>query len=59
MNELRGLLAITGRGWCDFLRDEPDLEEVNFWKPSSRREVRAEPFTPWTDTHIPSPLRKR
>lgn len=40
MQELQGIVAITDRGWLDFLRGVPDLEEANFWKPSSRRAVR-------------------
>jgi putative restriction endonuclease len=47
MSELRGIIAVTDRGWFDFLSGEADLEEVNFWKPSSRRGVRAAPFTPF------------
>jgi putative restriction endonuclease len=47
MSRLRGVIAVTDRGWYDFLREEPGLDEVNFWKPSSRRGVRAPPFTPF------------
>jgi putative restriction endonuclease len=47
MSELRGIIAITDRGWYDFLHEESSLDEVNFWKPSSRRGIRAEPFTPF------------
>jgi hypothetical protein len=34
---MQGTLAITDFGWYDFLRQQPDLAEVNFWTPSSRR----------------------
>ena len=47
MSDLRGTLAVPDRGWFDFLSGESHLEEVNFWKPSSRRGVRAPPFTPF------------
>ena len=47
MNGLKGIIAITDRGWFDFLRGQPELDEANFWKPSSRRGVRAAPFTPF------------
>jgi len=47
MSELRGIIAVTDRGWFEFLSQERGLDEVNFWKPSSRRGVRAAPFTPF------------
>lgn len=47
MQELQGIIAITDRAWFDFLRGLPNLDEVNFWKPSSRRGVRAALYTPF------------
>lgn len=47
MQELQGIIAITDRAWFEFLRGLPNLDEANFWKPSSRRGVRAAPYTPF------------
>jgi putative restriction endonuclease len=47
MADLQGIIAITDRGWFDFLRNLPDLAEANFWKPSARRGVRAAPYSPF------------
>jgi putative restriction endonuclease len=44
---VHGTLAITDFGWYDYLRQHPDLAEVNFWTPSSRRTFRAGPFSPF------------
>lgn len=30
---MKGYIANTDFGWYSFLRDHPELEEVNFWKP--------------------------
>ena len=32
---MTGTVAITDHGWYEFLRDQPDIDEVNFWTPSS------------------------
>ena len=47
MTQLTGIIAITDRGWYEFLRDQTELDEVNFWKPSAHRAVRAAPFAPF------------
>lgn len=47
MSDPQGVIAITDRGWLDFLRQIPDLAEANFWKPSARRGVRAAPYSPF------------
>jgi len=44
---VRGTVANTDRGWFEFLRGRPDLEEVNFWAPSPRRTFRGEPLSPY------------
>lgn len=33
--------AVTDQQWFDFLRDVPDLDEVNFWQPSATTSFRA------------------
>ncbi len=47
MSGLTGVLAITDDGWFEFLRDQPLREEVNFWKPSARRGMNVDAFTPF------------
>ena len=42
-----GTFAITDFEWYEFLRDRPDLNEVNFWKPSARRAFKAPEFSPF------------
>ncbi len=42
-----GTIAVTDRGWYDFLRGRPELREVNFWKPSPRRTYRAAELSPF------------
>ncbi len=34
---VRGFVAVTDLDWYGFLRREPDLDEVNFWRPSDTR----------------------
>ena len=34
-------VAVTDNNWFRFLRDQPALEEVNFWQPSGTRNFRA------------------
>ncbi len=38
---MRAFIGVTDPGWFEFLRSEPDVEEVNFWKPSSETTFRA------------------
>lgn len=47
-----GTLAITDKGWYDLLRSQPDLTEVNFWKPSAHR---AWPRQHQTTSNAPRP----
>lgn len=44
---MRGTIAITDYGWYELLRNQQDLEEVNFWKPSATRGFNAEHFSPF------------
>ncbi|MDO8477177.1 MAG: hypothetical protein Q7W02_13465 [Candidatus Rokubacteria bacterium] len=45
---MRAYVAVTDRDWYRFLRDRPDLDEVNFWQPGGDRLFRTlkpgEPF---------------
>lgn len=43
---MKGVIANTDFGWYQRLRERPELDEVNFWKPSAGRVFRAEKFTP-------------
>lgn len=36
-HRLTGTIAITDYGWYEQLRNQGEVEEVNFWKPSTRR----------------------
>ena len=38
---MRAYVAVTDRDWFRFLRDRPDLDEVNFWQPGGTRQFRA------------------
>ena len=42
-----GTVAVTDTGWYEYLRSRPDLLEVNFWRPSSRRSFVAPEFSPF------------
>lgn len=42
-----GTIAITDRGWYQKLRLRPNLEEVNFWKPSATRAFNAPELSPF------------
>ena len=42
-----GTIAITDFTWYDTLRQLPDLEEVNFWKPSAARAFHGAEFSPF------------
>jgi putative restriction endonuclease len=44
---LIGTVAVTDTGWYEYLRARPDLTEVNFWRPSSRRRFTAPEFSPF------------
>ncbi len=45
---MRLYIAVTDNDWFRFLRDRPELDEVNFWQPGGNREFRTlsigEPF---------------
>ncbi len=32
---VRLIIAVTDRGWFDYLRERPELDEVNFWSPGA------------------------
>ncbi len=42
-----GTVAVTDFGWYARLRAHPELDEVNFWKPSARRPFNAPAFSPF------------
>ena len=42
-----GTVAVTDSGWYEFLLGRPDLDEVNFWRPSARRSFKAPAFSPF------------
>ena len=44
---LQGTLAVTDYGWYEYLRTQPDLAEVNFWRPSARRTFLAPEYSPF------------
>jgi putative restriction endonuclease len=44
---MRGTVAVTDYGWYLHLRSHPELEEVNFWKPSAARTFSAPAFSPF------------
>ena len=33
---MRGFVGVTDSSWYQFLRARPDLNEVNFWRPSGQ-----------------------
>jgi hypothetical protein len=37
---VRAYIAVTDRDWYGFLRDRPDLDEVNFWQPGGSRQFK-------------------
>lgn len=45
---VKAFVAVTDNDWYDFLRAEPDLDEVNFWQPGGKAQFKAlgpgEPF---------------
>lgn len=44
---MQGTVAVTDFGWYAHLRAHPELEEVNFWKPSAHRPFNAAEFSPF------------
>jgi putative restriction endonuclease len=40
---MRGYIANTDFDWYRTLREQPDLDEVNFWQPSGRRDFKSIP----------------
>jgi putative restriction endonuclease len=42
-----GTIAITDQGWYEFLYAHPEIQEVNFWRPSARRSFHAPEFSPF------------
>ncbi len=44
---MEGTVAVTDFGWYSHLRSHPELEEVNFWKPSAYRAFSAREFSPF------------
>lgn len=44
---MQGTVAVTDFGWYTRLRSLPELEEVNFWKPSAQRPFSAPEFSPF------------
>jgi putative restriction endonuclease len=37
---MKAWVAVTDNEWYRFLRDRPDLEEVNFWQPGGNRQFK-------------------
>ena len=44
---MRGTISITDWEWFQFLREQPGLDEVNFWRPTDLRKPHLEPGTPF------------
>src|SRR5262245_28041757 len=44
---MHGAIAPTDFNWYEFLRHAGDLEEVNFWTPSTHHAFRGDPFSPF------------
>jgi len=44
---MQGTVAVTDFAWYTHLRAHPELEEVNFWKPSAHRPLSAPEFSPF------------
>ncbi len=44
---MTGTIAPTDFEWYTFLREQPSLQEVNFWRPSAYRSHKAEHFSPF------------
>lgn len=43
---MRGFIGVTDQDWYNFLLQRPDLDEVNFWRPSGKGS-KLEPGTPF------------
>ena len=45
---MKGYVAVTDKDWFDFLSQQPEVDEVNFWLPGGRTQFRnltpGEPF---------------
>ena len=37
---MKGVIAVTDKDWFDFLSQQGNLDEVNFWRPSDIRTPR-------------------
>jgi putative restriction endonuclease len=44
---MTGTVAITDHGWYEFLRSQPNIDEVNFWTPSSHWSFKGEVGSPF------------
>ncbi len=44
---MRGTISITDWEWFQFLREQPGLDEVNFWRPTDLSQPHLEPGTPF------------
>lgn len=44
---MQGTVAVTDLGWYECLAQHPELDEINFWKPSSTRSFQAPEFSPF------------
>ena len=44
---MKGLIAVTDHEWFEFLSRQPDLDEVNFWRPRDTQTPRIQPGTPF------------
>ena len=44
---MRGTISITDWEWFQFLREQPGLDEVNFWRPTDLRKSGMPPGTPF------------
>lgn len=44
---MHATIAVTDQAWYEFLLERPDLDEVNFWRPSARRRFAAAAFSPF------------
>ena len=34
---MRGFIAVTDNDWFEFLSQQPEIDEVNFWQPGGNR----------------------
>jgi putative restriction endonuclease len=47
MDQLIGTIAITDKGWYEFLFSHPKITDLNFWTPSAHRTFQAPEFSPF------------